>query len=285
MKKVVLIGTGILLAVTLFGIVGFAYAQSIYPESLLPQMPAQLQPSDSPEFPYGCAGWGRATKNGMNGRRLNSALGGMMDFELPEEERNPLRDYLWPAVVEAFGLSDEQIEAFELVREVSQDVKESFTQEDFRNMMRQAKITAIKNALVDGAISEQQADYWLERLELLENAPGKSGNIRQGFSRGVIFGRQMMICREYLDAAIAEALDISLDELEKLCSERDFSLQVYAKNSLDLSDEEVRALQIEIFTIAVDAALEDAAITQVQADWLMAHLGNLESGSGWFGRP
>jgi len=209
----------------------------------------------------------------------------MMDFELAEEERNPLRDYLWPAVAEAFGLSDEQIEAFELVREVRQDMKESFTREKFRNTMRQAKITAIKNAVVDGAISEQQADYWLERLELMENAPGKSGNIRQGYSREVIFGCQMMIYREYLDAAIAEALDISLDELVELRSEGAFSLQVYAKNSLDLIEERVRALQMEIFTVAVDAALEDAAITQVQADWLMAHLGNLVGGSRWLGQP
>ena len=151
--------------------------------------------------------------------------------------------------------------------------------------MRSAMTTAVENALADGAITKEQAEAWLERLEQMEAMPfggrGRAGSYRQGFSSGLQFSRQMMVNHEYMDAAIAKALDISVDELQELRSEEGFNLLAYAE-AKDLSDEEISALRTEILTNAVNAALEDGAITQAQADWVLERL---ETRGGWFGQP
>lgn len=277
MKKIGLIGVGFVLAAAMFGVAGFAFAQTLPPDSLQPQILSDSQTTDSPEFPYGRAGWSRGTN------------GSMMGFGMDEGQPGLLHDYLWPAVAETFGLTDAQIEAFEIVRESIQEIQNDLTQEEIRDTMKEAIAIAIENALSDGAITEEQAVWWLERMEQMEGvAPGmpfmrgdKAGNFRQGFSRGVKFGRQMTVKHEYLDDVIADALDISIDELQELRSEEGFSLRVYATDVLGISDEEITDWQADVFTNAVNAALEDGSITQVQADWVLEHLENFE---GWGGR-
>lgn len=148
--------------------------------------------------------------------------------------------------------------------------------------------------MADDAITEAQAELWLERLEQMEGgiAPGmpfmrggEAGNFRQGFSRGVRFGRQMMVNHEYLDTAIANSLDISVNELQELRSEEGFSLKGYASEVLGLNGEEITAWQADTLNNAVNAALEDGAITQLQADWVLERLENIENRGGWFDQP
>jgi hypothetical protein len=284
MKKLFLIGLGFVLAVAVFGVAGFVYAQT--------QEPPEPQTVEEGEFP-GHGGWGRGFRGGMMGGQMGIAPDGTLGFGLGEDSPGLLHDYLWPAVAEAFDLSDEQIEAFEIVRDTTQGIRADLSQEEIRAAMQEAMTTAIENALADDAITEEQAERWLERLEQMEGlAPGmpfrgghgRGGNFRQGFSTGVKVGRQMMFNHEYLDAAIAEALDISVEELEELRAEDGFSWQAYAEE-LDLSDEEFQALQVEVFTNAVTAALEDGAITQEQADWILERLETFEATGGWFGQP
>jgi hypothetical protein len=277
MKKLLLIGIGFVLAIAVFGVAGFALAQT--------QEPPETETAEGPEFPYGRGGWSRGSHGGMMGGPMGFAPGGMMDFGLDEGETGLLHDYLWPAVAEAFGLTEEQIEAFEIVRDTIQGIREDLTQEEIFEAMKQAKTTAIENALADGAITEEQAEQWLERLEQMEGfAPGKAGDFRRGFSRGVQVGRQMMINHEYMEAAIAEALDISVEEFQELRTEEGFNLKTYADEQ-GLTDEEFNALHIEILTNAVNAALEDGAITQEQADGILERLENAEGRGVWFGRP
>lgn len=147
--------------------------------------------------------------------------------------------------------------------------------------MKEAMTAAIESALADGAITEDQAAQWLERLEQSDGRPpkmpfggrGKDGDYRQGFANGVRFGRQMMINHEYVDAAIADALEISVDELQELRTEDGFSWRAYAEEQ-GLSEEEILTLHTEILTNAVNAALEDGAITQEQADQILERLEN-----------
>ena len=60
MKKLFLIGLGFVLAVAVFGVAGFAYAQT--------QEPPEDPGSASPEFPYGRGGWSRGARGGMMGQ-------------------------------------------------------------------------------------------------------------------------------------------------------------------------------------------------------------------------
>lgn len=283
MKKLLLIGVGFALAIAVFGVGGFAYAQT--------QEPPEPQSVDGSEFPFDRGGRSRGSRSGIQGGGPDVASDGMMGLDLDEGETGPLHEYLWSAIAEAFELSDAQTEAFEIVRETMQGIRADLSQEEIRAVMQQAMTTAIENALADGAITEDQAEQWLERVDQMQGLPGmpfggrgRSRDFRQGFSTGVNFGRQMMLNHEYLDAAIVKALDISAEELEELRAEEGFSWQAYAEE-LGLSDEEIATLRAEIFTNAVNAALEDNAITQEQADWVLERLENFEGRGQWFGQP
>ncbi len=290
MKKLFLIGIGFALAVAVFGVAGFAYAQTQYPP--------EPQTTDGPEFPYGRAGWSRGSRGGTMDGQSAFMSSGMMSFAPTEGEEGPLHDYVFPAMAEAFGLTDEQIEAFEIARETMQSIRADLSQDEIRAAMQQAFTTAIENALADDAITEEQAAQWLERLDQMgDRAPGmimpgndildrrsKAGSYMQGVSTGFRLSRQMMLNHEYMDAAIADALDISVEELDELRSADGFSWQTYAAEQ-GLSDEEISAMRTEIFTNAVSAALEEGSITQEQADWVLERLENLEASDGWFGRP
>jgi len=284
MKKLILIGLGFVLAVAVFGVAGFAYAQT--------QEPPQPENTEGPEFPFGRGEWSRGSRGGMQGGRPDMASGGMMGFGLDEGEQGPLHEYLWPAIVDAFGLTDVQADTFEVVRDTLQGIRSDFSQEETLEAMKQAKTTAIENALADGAITEEQAEQWLERLEQSEGFPpkmpdgehGRADSFRRGFSNGVKFGRQMIINHEYMDAAIADVLDISIDELEELRTEEGFNWKVYAEEQ-GLSEDEIIAMHTEILTNAVNAALEDGAITQEQADQILERIENFEPGSRPSARP
>lgn len=283
MKKLFLIGIGFALAVVVFGVAGFVYAQV--------QDPPVDPVTEGTEFPYGRGGGSRGARGGMMGRGGDLIPGGMMGFGLEEGETGPLHDYLWPAIANAFGLTDEQVEAFEIARETLQGIRADLSQEEIRDAMRQAMTTAIENALADGAITEEQAEQWLEHLEQMQGIPGtpfggriRPGSFRQGFMKGLNFGRQMVLNHEYMDAALAEALDISVEELAEMRAEGGFNLKDYAEE-MGLSDEEVVALHAEIFTNAINAALEDGAITQEQADLLLQRLENFQDRGDWFVQP
>ena len=281
MKKLFLIGLGFVLAVAVFGVAGFAYAQT--------QEPPETQSADGSEFPFGRGGWSRGSRGGMRGGQSGMVPGGRMGFGLVDGEQGPLHDYLWPAIVDVFGLTDEQADAFEIARETMDEIRSDFSQEETRDAMKQATTTAIENALADGAITEEEAEQWLERLEQSEGfspkMPGSGADsYRQGFAKGVKFGRQMVINHEYVDAAIADALDISVDELEALRTEEGFTWKAYAEEQ-GLSEDEIVAMHTEIMTNAVNAALEDGAITQEQADQILERLGNFEYGTRPYGRP
>ena len=67
-------------------------------------------------------------------------------------------------------------------------------------------------------------------------------------------------------------------------SEEGFNWKTYV-DGLGLSDEESAALLHDIFTNAVNAALEDGAITQAQADWMLNRLENSAGRGVWFDQP
>ena len=224
-------------------------------------------------------------------RDANVASSGMLVFGTQDDETGPLHDYLWPAIADAFGLSDEQIDAFEMVRETLQEIRSDLSQDEIRETMRLAMTNAVETALADGAITEDQAARWLERLEQMDGLPGMPfdqfggrSNFRQGFARGVKFGRQTVLNHEYLDIAIADEIGVSVEELQKLRAEDGFNLKDYAAEQ-GFSDEEFAALQTEIFMKAINFALEDEAITPEQAEWLLERLSDLEARGGWFSRP
>jgi len=191
-------------------------------------------------------------------------------------------------MTEVFGFTNEQIDAFEIVRETVRGIRENLTEDEIRANMTQAMTVAIENAQTDGAITEEQAEAWLVRFENMEEMSfgrrGKVGNFRLGFSRGLEFGRQMIVNHEYLDAAIVEMLEVSEEDLQEMKTEQGFDLKAYADDQ-GLSEDEFNALRIEILTDAVNLALEDGGITLEKANWVLEHLENIEDCCSWFDQP
>jgi hypothetical protein len=276
MKKLLLIGTGFLLALVTFGVGGYALAQAFTFDSVPEQSLLMQSTTGDLDVPTGQVGKGLAPYDGW------------IDWY----ENEVLREYLWPAIAEAFGLTDEQAEAFKIVWETKQGFREELTQEEIHATMEKAMSSAIDNALADGAITEEQAEFWRERVEQMENlTPGNlyrqrvgTNIFRRGFFNGVRFGRQMLINQQYLDDAIADAFGITIDEVQKLKSDQGLNLKIYAE-AQGLSEDEFAALRKEIFTDAVNAALEDGAITGKQASWVLENMENTQGRGTWLGQP
>jgi hypothetical protein len=268
MKKLLLILAGVILAVGVLGAAGYAFAQT----------------GDTPEV--------ETTNKGENGDfpGIAGKRGGRwFGFDRGE---GLLSDYMFPEMARIFGLSDDQVAAFEKVKETMQGIKDAYTFDEIREMMKEAFTSAIDAAVADDAITQEEADQMLERMEQLgerDSSPfggrGMRGNgkfpgfnlenrgMRGEFPRSGFAGRGEGILGEYMQAALADALDLSVEELQALKSEGGFNLADYAVDQ-GMTVEELQDMMQGVYTNAINAALEDEAITQDQADRMLELLEN-----------
>jgi hypothetical protein len=123
---------------------------------------ARAQDDDPPVateevYPFG-DGRGRGGHHGDRGSM------GMHAWE--GDEDNPLHDTMLSAMAEALGLSvdtlESRLEAGETMADIAAD--EGLSQEAFINLMQDARTAAIEQALEDGLITQEQADWMLDRM-------------------------------------------------------------------------------------------------------------------------
>lgn len=250
MKKLLLIGIGFVLAVAVFAGAGLVYAQTQNPPS--------------PPF---------------------AGPGSPMGMPFAQDGDHPLQEYIIPAMAEVFGLTEEQTAALELSRETMASLRAERTPEEMQSAMQQVFSIAVENALADGAITQEQADQMLARAQQQgARVPGNArANLRsravdaykQAFKAGKWVGRREMILQPYMEAAVADYMGVSVEELQQMHADG-LTWQSYAQEQ-GLSDEELRDLRIELATTAVNNAVADGAITQEQADRILEHLQN----PGW----
>ena len=242
MKKLLFIGIGFALAVVVFAGAGFAYAQTAEPPA--PEAPAQMPPVQTGD--------------------------------------NPLHDYLIPAMAEVFGLTEEQTAALELSRDTMASLRAEMAPEEMQSAMQQVFTLAVENALADGAITQEQADQMLARAQRQGvrmpgmTPPNPRANTRdqmkRAFNAGKRVGHQEALLQPYMEAAIADYLGVSVDELQGM-REEGLTWQSYAQEQ-GLSDDEIRDLRVDLFTTAVNNALADGTITQEQADRILERIQN-----------
>jgi len=146
MKKILIIGTLVIAAVLAFGAVGVAYAQNATPN----------------QTGTGMMAGGRSGMMGQSGSGL-------------------LHDYMIAGFADAFGISVEDLQARIDAGETMHDVALSlgYTQESFTELMVTVRTDAINQALADGVITQEQADWMLSRLAQRAEA---------GFGTGVCTG-------------------------------------------------------------------------------------------------
>ncbi len=132
----------------------------------------------TPQAGYGGYGHGHGHAGGMG----MSATGGGL-----------LEPYMEQAMAEAFGLSEEELDA---LHEQGQSLwlyaqAQGLTPEEIEAKMEAARETAIQAALADGVITQEQAD-WMLSHEMGMGGPMHGGSAapgeRMGFEHGHGFG-------------------------------------------------------------------------------------------------
>lgn len=164
-----------LLAVALLalGIAGFASAQTSTPQS----------------NPYPAFG------SGMRGGR--GSMRGMMGGYRPQDGTGILHDYMIAAFANALGLSPEELEsrlaAGETLWQVAQS--EGFSAEEFSQLWIEARTAALEQAVADGVITQEQADWMNARMQARQSAgygpgfgPCLGGGRYGGFRGGTRWG-------------------------------------------------------------------------------------------------
>jgi hypothetical protein len=185
-----------------------------------------------------------------------------------------IHEYLLPAFAEAFDLTGDQLAALQESFEIMQSTYEQYEpgSEELQVKMKEALTIAVENAVADGVITQEQGEWILERGE------GKPFGLGNFFRRRGQWGAPMLkdSLHEYVQPAIAEAFDLTVEELEAL-HEQGETLWQYAEGQ-GMTLEQFRSKHIEAYTNAVNAALEDGAITQEQADWMLENQGAFNRG-------
>lgn len=170
-------------------------------------------------------------------------------------------------IAEALGITVEELQAAraegktlpQLVAELGLDL------EEVRAAIQAGVTEAINQAVADGTLTQEQANWMLERMEL------------------------HILVHDTLDmdSIIANALGITVDELAAARAEGKRVPDLVTELGLDLAT--VRTDIQEGRTAAINQAVEDGILTQEQADWLLSHQGmggrhGGQGGQGGFGR-
>lgn len=140
---------------------------------------------------------------------------------------------------------------------------------DVRDAIEAVHAEALAQAVEDGLITQEQADWMAERGQM--GPADRFGGRRGGFDahRGGMmggFGGAMVVDQAEMHAAIANALGISVEAFETAIDEGQTLVDIAEAQGVDLAD--VRAAMDEVHAAALQQAVEDGLITQEQADWM-----------------
>lgn len=163
MKKIFLIGSILMVALVALAVAGFAYAQTPKPPTL--------------EYPNGSGGWGG---RGMHG-------GGMMGgwsqgADTDGDGYGPMHEYMIDAFAQALSMDATELEGFidqgQTMWQVAQD--QGLSDEEISDLMVEARTEAFKQMVADGVISQEQADWMLNRMNQMWNFGGGFGSCHGG---------------------------------------------------------------------------------------------------------
>jgi len=143
MKKVLVIGAVVALAIAVFGVAGFAYAQTQTPPN-----------PDAPFYGPGMMQRGGGFGGGMMGRWGQGGYG-------------PMHTYMVDAFAEALGVEPADLQAELDSGETMYTIAQAkgISDEDFANLWVEARTKALEASVADGVITQAQADWMLERMQ------------------------------------------------------------------------------------------------------------------------
>lgn len=142
MKKIVVVLLVVAVAVVALGAAGMVYAQAPTPQA----------PVDGTGYGYGMMG------GGMRGGRMGQN-------EFAGSGDGVLHDAMIATFANELGVSVEDLEARLVAGESMADVAfaQGFTVEEFRTLMTDARALAVAQAVADGTLTQEQADWMAQR--------------------------------------------------------------------------------------------------------------------------
>lgn len=153
LKKFLLVLSGFVLAVAVFGVAGFAYAQTQTP----------------PDSEYPCPYCG--TNDGYLQRGHGMRGGGLEMWGTTDSEYAPLHETMLAAFADILDLSIEELETRRATGETMFEIAEAqgLTAEEFSALMFEARSVALDQAVANGFITQEQADWMQSRWEQMQS--------------------------------------------------------------------------------------------------------------------
>lgn len=158
MKKWYLFGFVGLMFVLVLAVAGVAFAQGNTPPT--PQAPAYGPGMMNRSYDGATGAWGgRMGGRGMGMRGGYAAQAGTGEY-------GPMHDAMMSAFAEALGLPVEELEARHDAGETLWQIAEAqgMSAEDFGSLMIEARSDALQQAVADGTITQEQADWMNQRM-------------------------------------------------------------------------------------------------------------------------
>ena len=154
MKKFLTIGAVLFVAVAVLVVAGFASAQS--------------QTPPTPDAPF--------YEPGM--MRRNGGFGAGMMGRVGDGTSGPMHTFMVEAFADALGLAPEELEARIDAGETMYSIAESqgLSDEQFSTLMTEARTKALQAAVEYGVLSQEQADWMLQRMNQRQASGFGSGD-------------------------------------------------------------------------------------------------------------
>ena len=134
--------------------------------------------------PANADGFGRA---GMRGSKMNGSLQG--DNTRQQLDGAPIRDAVWQALADAFGLTTEELTAELESGKTLAEIAEAndIDRTELLALLQTVHEDALAQAVVDGTLTQEQADAILERIS--DNFELMTDRVGGGFNRMGTQGR------------------------------------------------------------------------------------------------
>jgi hypothetical protein len=128
----------------------------------------------------------------MGGR--GGGFGGMMGGGF-SGEYGPMHTYMIEAFAEALGIEPDELQSRRDAGETHWQIAESlgFSQEEFSQLWVDARTEALNQAVADGVITQEQADWMIQHMAAMQGAgygPGSGGCMGAGAGSGFRGGGQ-----------------------------------------------------------------------------------------------
>ena len=167
MKKALIVGAVVVIAILVLGVSGFAYAQS------------QNPPNPAPPF-------GRGMMGGRGRGMMSGAWGGSGAY-------GPMHDTMVKALADKVGLTPKEVQKRldngESLWQIAQS--KGLSDDDIRNLMLEAHDAVLAQAGAGGQITQEQADWMDQHMEQMWQAggPGFMGMPCRGGFQGSLNGQ------------------------------------------------------------------------------------------------